>query len=70
MSWQDLSTLGRTVRRLRGRHQWTQAELASRAGVSRNTVVLYESGELVRPRQDVLQRLADARGVDVQDLMA
>ncbi|GAA1632627.1 helix-turn-helix transcriptional regulator [Leucobacter chromiireducens] len=37
--------LGAQVRRARGQEQWTQAELAARANVNRNSVSALERGE-------------------------
>ena len=59
--------VGRRIKILRGQRQWTQAELAQRAGVARQTIISAESG---RPlRQSALQRVATALGVDVEELM-
>jgi len=58
---------GRRIKILRGQHDWTQRELARRAGVGRDTIMSAESG---RPlRQGTLQRIATALGVDVEALM-
>ncbi len=47
---------------------WSQAETARRAGISRNTVVVTETGR-TSPRLPTLRRLARALGVTVDDLL-
>ncbi len=42
---------------------WSQRELASRAGVSENTVINIETGRRL-PRLLTMRRIADALGVD------
>lgn len=52
------------VAELRATKGWTQEELAERAGVGRITVVRIESNQNRRVDFDVLEKLADALGVD------
>jgi transcriptional regulator with XRE-family HTH domain len=56
-----------TVRAERTLKAWTQAELAQRAGLSRNTVVDIESGKSTTLRS--LERIAAALGVSVGQLL-
>lgn len=48
---------------------WSQAEVAKRAGISRTSVVLTETGE-TRPRLPTLRRLARAFGVSVEEFLS
>lgn len=52
------------VPELRTAKGWTQQELARKAGVSRLTVINVERGDARRVDFDVLEKLADALGVD------
>ena len=67
-------SLGRKVRLLRERHQWTQEQLAERSGVSRNQIQNIEKsrnnsrgpgGKPGRgnPRLDTIYHLAEVLGV-------
>ncbi len=47
---------------------WSQAETARRAGISRTSVVLTETGE-TSPRTPTLRRMARAFGVSVEDFL-
>ena len=64
-----LPLLGERIRALRLERSWSQAELASKAGVSRRFLVQIESGEgnasLLR-----LAELAEALGVSLVRLVA
>jgi transcriptional regulator with XRE-family HTH domain len=53
----------------RARKGLSQAELAERAGISRDTLSRIERGE-ADPTLNVLSRLADALSVDVAELLA
>jgi transcriptional regulator with XRE-family HTH domain len=48
---------------------WSQVELAKRAGISRTSVVLTESGQTA-PRLPTLRRLARAFGVSVDEFLS
>jgi HTH-type transcriptional regulator / antitoxin HipB len=52
----DPQTLGAAVREARAARDWTQAELASRAGVSRSFVLDIERGS--RPRAELVRVLS------------
>ncbi len=47
---------------------FTQAELAERVGVSRDTIVRLERGKQP-PRPRTLKKIADALGVDTKELV-
>lgn len=65
----DLRKLSRRVRVLRGEREWTQAQLAEAAGVERKTISQIELGKTSRVCQRTLRQLANAFGVDVEELM-
>jgi ribosome-binding protein aMBF1 (putative translation factor) len=56
--------LGRTVRRLRDEHGWSQTELAGAAGMTQSAVARFEAGGTV-PSLPVLDRLATALDADL-----
>ena len=56
------------LRQLRQERQLTQAELASRLGIAKSTVSMYESGER-EPNFLQLERIADCFGVDMNTLL-
>ena len=57
------------VKRLREGKDWTQAELAAKAKVSRPYITMLESGTRKTPSLVALQRLAKALGVPVTELL-
>ena len=56
--------LGRAVRGLREKHDWTQAQLAGAAGMTQSAVARFEAGGTV-PSLRVLERLATALDADL-----
>ncbi len=56
-----------TMKELRIARLWSQRELASRAGVSENTIIYAETGRRL-PRLLTMRRIADALGVDWNDV--
>lgn len=61
-------TFGSTIARSRKARKWTQAELADRAGISRNYVSLIERGEAKNLSVRVLVRLGRTLELSVVDL--
>ena len=60
----------RNVKLLRQQRGMTQAELAEAMGVTRQTVVNWESGKMAKPREDAVQdALCELFGVSRQDLL-
>jgi transcriptional regulator with XRE-family HTH domain len=57
-----VSTLAQYVKGRRLAHRLSQADLASRCGVSQKSISLIESGQTVQPRLGLLDRLAAALG--------
>jgi len=56
--------LGKTVREMREAHGWSQAILATRAGMTQSAVARFEAGGTV-PTIPVLERLAHALEADL-----
>jgi len=56
--------LGKTARRLREEHGWSQAELGVAAGMTQSAVARFEAGGTV-PSLPVLERLARALDADL-----
>lgn len=52
-----------TLRAVRERKKWTQAETAFRAGVDKGTVSRIESGEVSNPSNDTVAKLEKALGL-------
>ncbi|GIE81693.1 hypothetical protein Aph02nite_76430 [Actinoplanes philippinensis] len=57
--------LGRSVRELRERQGWSQAQLAKRSGMTQSAVARFEAGGTV-PTLPVLERLAAALDVSLK----
>jgi transcriptional regulator with XRE-family HTH domain len=53
---------------LRRRKLLTQRQLAERAQVAPSTIYVLEAGRRTRPRFDVLQKIAGALGVEVEEV--
>ena len=60
--------VGNVIRRQRDAMRMTVSQLASRIGVSRNTITNYEAGK-TEPNTSDLMRLADALGCTINDLV-
>ena len=60
--------LAGTLRRLREARDWTQADLAERAGLAFSSIQALESGRTKNPTLDTAQKLAAALGVAVDEL--
>ena len=61
-------SLADSVRRLRSARYLSQAELATKAGVSRATIARIEAGEII-PYPRTVRKLAEARGVAPTELV-
>lgn len=64
-----MSSIGKTVRRLRRMNSLSQGRLAKKSRVSLNTIVKLEIGENTNPTIDTLQAIAKALGVSVHKLI-
>lgn len=60
-------TIGEKIARLRREREWTQKELASRAGITQNQVSRIEKGK-TQPRRSTIETVAEALEVDPEDL--
>ena len=60
--------LGQKVRRLRESRDWSQAELARRAGVTKSAISTYELG-MRTPSADVVRAFAKVFGVSADYLL-
>ena len=61
--------LGQTIKRLRAKRGLTQAKLAESAGVSQPYLSQLEAGAKGRPAVQIVQKLAKALGVKIEDLL-
>lgn len=57
------------VRQLRREKHWTQEELAGLIGVSKRTLLGYESGDYYPRKREVYHKMAELFGVDVNYLL-
>jgi putative transcriptional regulator len=55
------------IRVLRAERQWSQAELAERVGVSRNSINSVENGKF-EPSLPLAFRIADAFGLTIEEV--
>lgn len=68
-SSRDVPGWGDRVRRLREARNWSQGELAERAGTTQAQVSRIEGGQHTNARKDTLWGLADALGVSLDYLL-
>jgi transcriptional regulator with XRE-family HTH domain len=66
----NLQQLSSILRRERARSGMTVRELAEKSGLVPSTVSRLESGQIAEPRPSHLQKLAQALGIDVEELYA
>lgn len=65
----DRKRFGAEVRKRRTRLDWSQAELADKAGIHSNTVARIERGEF-EPSLSMADALASALGCRIEDLLS
>lgn len=63
------SSLGERLAKLRQSRGWSLSDLARETGISRSYLYELEAGRRKNPTQSVLQRLSDALGSDLSDLV-
>lgn len=66
----DRQTIAQQLRRLRHKQAWTQEQLAKRSRVSRITINRLENEVEQSPRLETLERLAEAFGIELSQLVA
>lgn len=64
----DGLAFARSLKSLRAWRGWTQMELASKSGVSRDAITSYETQKRV-PSLETVSKLADALEVSISDLL-
>lgn len=60
---------GKKLARLRRQREYTQAHLASEAGISQQTLAFYENGKILSCKKETVAKLAVALDVDVNSLV-
>jgi XRE family transcriptional regulator, regulator of sulfur utilization len=64
-----MTTVGKSLRRLRTARGWTQRRLSEKSGVSYVVVTKVEQGLTKDPAMSTLVKLADALGVSLDKLV-
>ena len=62
-------TFGETVKSLRESKNLTQKQLGEQIGISRPTINLWERGKIKPKKPETIEKLANALGVTVKDLI-
>lgn len=57
------------IKKLRTKHDWSQQDLAVKAGLSYNAITKLEQGAAIYPRLDTLLKLADAFKISIDELI-
>lgn len=63
------TSLGQRLRKLREGRGWSLSDLARETEISRSYLYELEAGRRKNPTQNVLQRLSEALGTDLSDLV-
>ena len=69
MDRQPTSQLGQRVKELRQKKRWRQEDLAKATGLRQPVISRIELGRLQQPKMDVLMRLSEALGMEVDYLI-
>lgn len=69
MSSEAEASLGQKIRKLREGRGWSLSDLARETEISRSYLYELEAGRRSNPTRNVLQRLSDALGSDLSDLV-
>ena len=64
-----METFGQRLRRIRTKQGMSQVALGERAGMDRSHIIKIETGRIMEPATETVQRLAAALGVAPSDLM-
>ena len=62
-------SLAENIKRLRMQKQWSQPELAEKAGLSKGYVYMLEAGEMTNPSLDKLFKISEALECTIADLV-
>jgi len=65
----EISQIGKNIKKLRKQKGLSQDRLSKLADISYNTVIKLESGGIINPSIDTLQKLTKALNVSVDDLL-
>ena len=65
----EISQIGKNIKKLRKQKGLSQDRLSKLADISYNTVIKLESGGIINPSIDTLQKLAKALNVSLDDLV-
>jgi len=69
MSKQQISTIGKNIKKYRNKKGLSQDKLSKNAGVAYNTVIKIESGVIQSPTVETAQKIAKALSVSVDELL-
>ena len=64
-----ISTIAKNITKMREQHGLSQDRLSKMADISHNTIIKIESGAIQNPGIDTAQKIANAFGVSVDDLI-
>jgi transcriptional regulator with XRE-family HTH domain len=65
-----LSTIAKNIKKLRKEKGISQDKLSKLANISYNTIIKIESGDIQSPGIDTAQKIAQAFGVKIDDLIS
>lgn len=65
----EISQIGKNLKKLRKQKGLSQDRLSKLADISYNTVIKLESGGIINPSIDTLQKLAKALNISVDELI-
>lgn len=69
MSKQQISTIGKNIKKCRNKKELSQDKLSKSAGVAYNTIIKIESGVIQNPTVKTAQKIAKALSVSVDELL-
>lgn len=64
-----ISTIGKNIKKYRGKLGISQDKLSKLAGITLHTIAKIESGATLDPRIATVKKIANALGVGVDDLL-
>lgn len=65
----EISTIAKNIKKYRAKMGVSQDKLSKLAGITLHTITKIESGATPDPRIKTVKNIADALGVDIDDLM-